>query len=148
MIGQGSTLLNTRQKVGACNGVEVTVTKIDGLKNNGDWITGNDLYLKVSPEPEGRDTTKVQWNSGSSSKNLNKKFCWADKKVSKVEFAVMDKDWLSKDDMLATVEVNLNEKKEHLLALRKHKYTHAFFQAVLFFQDQLFVQGCFLRHGD
>ena len=52
LIGQGSTLLNTRQKVGACNGVEVTVTKIDGLKNNGDWITGNDLYLKVSPEPE------------------------------------------------------------------------------------------------
>ena len=47
LMGQGDTILNTRQKVGVCSGVEVKVTKVFGLKNNGDFFSGNDLYLLI-----------------------------------------------------------------------------------------------------
>ena len=40
------------------------------------------------------------------SKKLNHKFCWASK-VSKVSFAVMDKDWIGSDDKLDDIVFNI-----------------------------------------
>ena len=85
LIGQGS-LLNTRQKIGACSGIEVKVSGVSNVNAKGDTFTKNDLYLKVSPKPEGRDTTKVKWNAGKA-KKFNRRFCWTGK-VSKVTINV------------------------------------------------------------
>ena len=104
LIGQGS-LLNTRQKVGACSGIEVKVSGVSNVNAKGDTFTKNDLYLKVSPKPEGRDTTKVKWNAGKA-KKFNRRFCWTGK-VSKVTINVMDKDWVTADDLLDTVTLEL-----------------------------------------
>ena len=105
LLGQGTLLVNSRQKVGRCSGVQLHLRRLYDVRTKGDTFTKNDLYLKVSPKPEGTDKTKVKWRAGSS-KKLNRKFCWPSK-ISKVSFAVMDKDWIGSDDKLDDIVFNI-----------------------------------------
>ena len=117
LLGQGTLLVNSRQKVGRCSGVQLHLRRLYDVRTKGDTFTKNDLYLKVSPKPEGTDSTKVKWRAGSS-KKLNHKFCWASK-VSKVSFAVWIKIGLGATINWTTLSLILKEMESKQLLAQK-----------------------------